>query len=120
VHELSVAQRLVEIVTESLATEGDVHVAAVHLRLGPLSGVVAEALLFAFDAAVENTPLAGARLMIETVEPAVYCPACGQEQPLASVQRFCCRVCGAVTPHVVRGRELEVTQVEVLDAAENR
>jgi len=116
VHELSVAQRLVELVCEELRSEGDCRVTAVHLRLGPLSGVVAEALLFAFDSATAGTPLNGAKLEIEPVDPAVYCPGCGQEQPLASVQRIACKVCGTVTPHVVRGREMEVTHVEVVDA----
>jgi hydrogenase nickel incorporation protein HypA/HybF len=120
VHELSVAQRLVELVEERLDGEGAVRVTIVHLRLGPLAGVVPEALLFAFDAATENTACAGARLAIEPVEPTLYCPGCGMERPLLSVQRLSCRVCGTVTPHVVRGRELEVTEVEVVDAAEDR
>ena len=77
-HELSVAQRLVELVCEEVRAERACRVTVVHLRLGPLSGVVAEALLFAFDSATAGTRLDGAKLAIEPVEPAVSCPQPGQ------------------------------------------
>ena len=117
-HELSVAQRLVELVAEEIGGQGVARVTAVHLRLGPLSSVVADALLFAFDAATSGTLLEGAKLQIEEVEPAVFCPKCKKERPLPSVQRLRCPVCHTPTPQVVRGRELEVTAVEVVDATE--
>ena len=44
---------------------GDVQVSAVHLKLGALSGVVKEALLGSFEMACEDTPLKGARLVVE-------------------------------------------------------
>ena len=86
---------------------------ALHLRLGPLSGVVREALLFSFDLAAEGTPIEGARLEIEEVPVVVFCPACGEERPLPGIQSFQCPVCGTPTPDVVRGRELELATMEV-------
>ena len=35
------------------------------------------------------------------------------ERRPASVQELCCPVCGAPTPQVVRGRELEVVALEL-------
>jgi hydrogenase nickel incorporation protein HypA/HybF len=68
-HELSIAVSLVEAVCDELPTLGpDVAVRAVRLRVGPLSGVVPEALTFAFDIAAADTPLAGARLDIERAD----------------------------------------------------
>jgi hydrogenase nickel incorporation protein HypA/HybF len=55
VHELSIAVALVEMACEKAADLGDVRVDALHLRLGPLSGVVREALVFSFDVAAEGT-----------------------------------------------------------------
>lgn len=63
-HELSIAVSIVEGVEEELRERGDPKLHAVHLQLGSLSGVVKEALLFAYDAACEGTPLAGSRLVI--------------------------------------------------------
>ena len=48
-HELSIALSILDIVEEESARRGDAAVAAIHLRLGPLSGVVKEALLSAFE-----------------------------------------------------------------------
>ncbi|HLL89026.1 MAG TPA: hydrogenase maturation nickel metallochaperone HypA, partial [Tepidisphaeraceae bacterium] len=87
----------------------------VRARVGPLAGVVAAALQFAFAEACAGTVLAGARLEIENVPLAVFCPACASERTIASPQRLLCPVCGEATPDVVSGRELEVASVEVED-----
>lgn len=67
-HELSIALSIVDGVSEELALHGGSSVVAVHLRLGRLSGVVPDALLFAYDAACAGTPLEGSRLRIDEVE----------------------------------------------------
>jgi hydrogenase nickel incorporation protein HypA/HybF len=111
-HELSIAVSLIEMATEEAERLG-VRVEALHLRLGPLSGVVREALLFSFDLAAEGTAIEGARLEIEEVPVAVFCPVCSEERALPSIQSFLCPVCGTPTPEVVRGRELELATMEV-------
>ncbi len=111
-HELSIALSILDLAAE----EADRHagrVTAVHLRLGPLSGVVKDALLSAYGLAREGTSLAAADLVIEEVPLMAYCPACAVERELASPQLLCCPACGAATPEVVRGRELEVVALEV-------
>jgi hydrogenase nickel incorporation protein HypA/HybF len=112
-HELSIALSILEVVEEEAARHGG-RVAAVHLRLGPLSGVVRAALVSAYDLAREDTSLAQAELVIEEVPVAVYCPACDAERAPVSVWELRCAACGAPTPEVVRGRELEVVALEVV------
>jgi hydrogenase nickel incorporation protein HypA/HybF len=114
-HELSIAHGLVELVCDELMHESAARVRAVRLRVGPLSGVVAEALRFAYDAAAAGTALEGSILQIEHVTPAVFCPACRAERELAAVQPLRCPVCLTPTPDVVRGRELEVASVELME-----
>ena len=46
--------------------------------MGALSGVAMEALMFAFDAAADGTPIAGARLIIEATS--------GRELDLTAVE----------------------------------
>ena len=58
---------IVELASEEAAREGGARVQSVHLKLGSLSGVVKEALLFSWDLACDDTPLAGAQLAIEEV-----------------------------------------------------
>ncbi|MGI8745568.1 MAG: hydrogenase maturation nickel metallochaperone HypA [Bryobacteraceae bacterium] len=112
-HELSIALSILEGVAEEVDRRGGPHVYAVHLRLGPLSGVVKEALTFSFDVACEDTPFAGSRLMIEDVPVVVFCSACQAERNLDSIQHFRCPVCGSPAPDVIRGRELEIVGLEI-------
>ena len=112
-HELSIALSILDLAAEEAARQGGGRVAAIHLRLGPLAGVVQAALRSAYDLAREGSGLEGAALVIEEVPLVAYCPACAAERTLASPQELCCPVCGAPTPQVVRGRELEVVALEI-------
>lgn len=119
-HELSVALSLVDAACEKLATLGDVRVEAVCIRIGPLSGVVKEALSFCFEAATAGTAIEGARLDIEDAPLVAFCPNCLEERQLTNPQHLRCPVCGEPTPHLVHGRELELTALEVHDCAPHR
>src|SRR5215510_3010889 len=112
-HELSIAMGIIEGATEEAARHGAVKVNSVHLKLGLLSGVAKEALLFSYELACEGTALEGSRLVIEEVPATVYCPSCEVERALTSIQMMCCPVCGAPTPQVTRGREIELVALEV-------
>lgn len=117
-HELSIAVSIVEAAVEE-AERRAVHVNAVHLRLGALSGVVKAALLFSYELACQDTPLAGSRLIVEDVPVVVYCAPCGAERVLQSVQSFTCPKCGTPAIDVRQGKELEVFALEVEDEEVN-
>ena len=110
-HELSIAMGIVDVAAEE-AERRRSRVIAVHIKLGTLSGVVPDALRAAFELARDASPLAGAELVIEEVPVAAYCPACALEREVVFPQ-LSCPVCGEPTPEVVRGRELEVTALEI-------
>ena len=111
-HELSIAMGIVEAAMDE-AKQRDVQVSAVHLRLGALSGVVKDALLFSYEVACQDTPLQGSRLLIEEVPVAVFCPQCRAKRVLESVQSFTCPECGSLTGDVLQGKELEVFALQV-------
>ena len=111
-HELSIAMGIVEAAAEE-AAKRRVEVTAVHLRLGALSGVVKDALLFSYEVACQDTPLAGSRLVVEDIPVTIFCSHCRQEQILPSVQAFACPQCGIPTMDVRRGKELEIVALEV-------
>jgi hydrogenase nickel incorporation protein HypA/HybF len=114
-HELSIALSIIEGVEEELARREGKCVAAVHLKLGPLSGVVKEALLFSYRVAREGTALEGSSLQIEEIPIVLYCAGCQQEQPAVSVQRLCCTVCDTPSADIRSGSELEVFALELID-----
>ncbi len=113
-HELSIAQSLVDVVTETATDAGATRVEAVHLRLGALSGVVREALEFCYELATKGTLLEGSRLLIEDLPVRVFCANCQQELELPDLTAFRCPVCGALTADIRQGKELEVRSVELL------
>jgi hydrogenase nickel incorporation protein HypA/HybF len=112
-HELSIAMTIIELVEEEAERRGSFRVEAIHLKLGPLSGVEPQALLSAYELASENTPLAGSKLRIETTLITVYCPACQAQRVLKSMQSFYCPECNTPTPEVVQGKEIEVVALEL-------
>lgn len=111
-HELSIALGILEVTEEEAGQRGGVQVEAIHLRLGPLSGVVKEALLSAWELASEQTPFEKSRLVIEEVPIAVFCSKCQAERPVHSIRQFCCVQCDTPASDVVRGRELLVFALE--------
>ena len=90
-------------------------VTCVTLRIGVASGVVPQALAFAWDLAVAGTLLAGARLDVVRVPLAVTCRACGARSEVADPLRVRCGACAGNAVDVVGGRDLELASVEVLD-----
>jgi hydrogenase nickel incorporation protein HypA/HybF len=112
VHELSIAMGIVDAAIDEARQRG-VHVSAVHLRLGALSGVVKDALLFSYEVACQDTPLAGSRLIVEDIPVTIFCPRCQQTRTLESVQSFLCPECGTPSMDVRQGKELEVFALEV-------
>ncbi|MDQ2866235.1 MAG: hydrogenase maturation nickel metallochaperone HypA [Candidatus Eremiobacteraeota bacterium] len=115
-HELSVAMAIIDEVSERCAGEKASRIAAVHLRIGELSSVVNDALIFSWDLAAEGTVAAGSLLKIERVAVAVECPNCARERRPMSANHLVCIECGTPAPQIVRGRELEVVAMEVIDA----
>jgi hydrogenase nickel insertion protein HypA len=112
-HELSIAQSIIEGAAEEAERHSAGRVTAVHLQVGKLSGVVKEALLFSYELACEGTPLEASRLEIEEIAAVIFCRQCVAEQTLESIQHFRCPVCLSPAPDVVRGRELLITGLEM-------
>ena len=99
-HELAIAESVVEAVR---ARTDDRQVTVVRLRVGRLSGVLPDALTFAFELATDGTPLAGAALELEQPGGAGHCRTCGLDFELADLILLC--PCGSADVEVVAGRE---------------
>jgi hydrogenase nickel incorporation protein HypA/HybF len=112
-HELSMALSLLDLVEEEAERRG-CRVASIHLQLGPLSGVVREALASAYELAREGTSMAETELIVEEVPVVVSCPTCVAERTPISPYELRCPDCGTPTPEVLRGRELEIIALEIV------
>lgn len=112
-HELSIAVSLIDAADAKAVESGADRILRVFVRVGRLSGVVPDALLFAFDVAAESTRAAGAVLEIEHVPIVIYCSACDREREIVQANAFCCPICGLPSSDVRNGTELELTALEI-------
>ncbi|HMP03392.1 MAG TPA: hydrogenase maturation nickel metallochaperone HypA [Gemmatales bacterium] len=117
VHELGLALNLVELAEAAARQAGAERVLAVRVRCGVLSGVVPAALRAAFAQAARQTILAEARLEIDFGPLEAYCARCQCNVVLPELGEWNCPECGQPTHELRRGRELELVELEVLDAA---
>lgn len=116
-HELSLAHSIVETVQAAAQQANASRVEVVHLRLGVLAGVVADALLFGYEIAAAGTLLEGSRLDIESIPIQIFCPTCRQQVTLPTIQRFQCPQCGTFSADIRQGKELEIVSVEIVEAS---
>jgi hydrogenase nickel incorporation protein HypA/HybF len=113
VHEISVALGLLEGVETTAREQGIAQVNVVHVRIGALSGVVRDALLFSWDVATSGTVAEGSELSIEDVPLVVFCERCESERMPQPGFGLCCPECGTPSARIVSGREMQLISMEV-------
>lgn len=91
---------------------GAVQIHELRVKVGRLSGVVPEALEFAFETLRAETLAADARLVIETVQAACWCATCEQEFEAPDLDNNC-PVCRQPSNELRRGRELALASMEI-------
>jgi hydrogenase nickel incorporation protein HypA/HybF len=115
-HELSIIAGLMETV-EALAREHRARaVTGIRIRVGALSGVVAELLESAFDMYKKGTIAENVVLDVEKVPFKLRCKSCGAESVRDDFQHVCA-ACGAADLELLEGTELILERVE-LDSGE--
>jgi hydrogenase nickel incorporation protein HypA/HybF len=111
-HEMSLAESVVQIIEDYARREGFARVKTVWLEIGSLSGVETEAMRFCFDAASRSSPAEGARLEIVELPGTAWCMKCSESVALGSRQEPCPR-CGSYQLQVTGGTEMRVKELEV-------
>jgi len=112
-HELSIAQNIIEIVRARIPEEELETILSVNVRVGTMSGVVPHSLQFCFDAIIAGTPLKNACIKIEPVPFVIRCRECAKES-IAEFETAICPCCGSSETNILTGNELDVVEI-VLD-----
>ena len=97
---------------ETAQSSGASRVHGLRLQVGTMSGVVPDALRFAFDLVCQGTIAEGATLEIESVPAACWCGTCQAEFECEDFVNECPR-CQALSGELRRGRELALASVEM-------
>jgi hydrogenase nickel incorporation protein HypA/HybF len=111
-HEVSIMAEAVRMAAETAQTAGARRVTRLRLRVGALSGVVPEALQFAWDVVGRGTPVENGTLEIESVPAVYWCATCQVEFEGQEFLSECLR-CHEFSGDLRRGRELEIAAVEL-------
>ena len=110
-HELSIAESLLAIITDESKKHGLERVNKVRLQIGKFAAVVPESLTFCFEMVSRDTIASGALIEIETVGIVARCDTCGSSFEVQN-QVFLCPRCGEPALQLLSGRELSVISIE--------
>ena len=113
-HEMSLAEGIVQIIEDAAVREGFRRVKTVRLEVGELAGVECESLRFCFDAASRGGVAAGCELQIIPIPGEGWCMQCEAATPLHQLYDACGR-CGSHQVQAVAGREMRVRDLLVDD-----
>jgi hydrogenase nickel incorporation protein HypA/HybF len=113
-HELSIAQSLLDQVERVARENGARRILRAELLIGPFSGVDAEALRTAFELVAAGTMAAGCALEIDSPRARMRCAACGFDGELPAPWAACGQ-CGSADVSVDGGRELLLRNISIED-----
>jgi hydrogenase nickel incorporation protein HypA/HybF len=113
-HELSVAQNIIEIVQDNLNQEQKDLVKIVRVKVGKLTNILVDSLVFSFEALTRDTNLSGALLEVEQLPLTTQCQDCGHQDSQDDFI-FQCSSCRSTNIKVVSGSELMVSEIELKD-----
>jgi len=111
-HEMSIAQSIVEIVEEILENEPESRLRKVIVEVGELTAVVPESLEFCYQALTAGTKFENSRIVIEKIPVVARCKNCHREFPTDTVFMLCPH-CESNDIEILSGQELQVRELEV-------
>ena len=111
-HELSIAQNIVEIIQQRIPESEWNHVIAVRVRIGAVAGIVPDSLKFSFQVITADSALCNTKLITEHIPFRVHCHTCDtiteNEDGFAK-----CGECESIDIEVLSGSELHVVDIEL-------
>lgn len=111
-HEMSLAEGVLQVLEDAARQQQFHKVVTVWLEIGQLSGVEPEAMKFCFDAVTRDSIAQGARLEIISLPGIGWCTACAVSVPMSDALGECPH-CGGYRMQVSGGTEMRVKELEV-------
>jgi hydrogenase nickel incorporation protein HypA/HybF len=110
-HEVGIAQNALEMAIQAARASGGTQIHKIHLKVGVMTGVVPEALQFAFESLREGTMAHAATLSVEQVPLTCWCRRC-QIEFSSPEMLYECPQCRQFDTEIRRGLELELASLE--------
>jgi len=91
VHELSICSSIADIARRRADGRA---VSVINVRVGQLRQIVPDTLVYCWSLISEETPLAGSRIVVESVPARIRCRSCEQTADVGDLPVFACAGCG--------------------------
>jgi len=111
-HELTITQNMLDVVTEQAQEAGAKEVKKITLVIGEMSGFVEECVQFYFDFISKGTIAEGAALSFKMIPATAKCRGCGKLFELKEFD-WTCPYCQSNNMEITSGKELFVESIEV-------
>lgn len=111
-HEMSLAEGILQIVEDAAGKQNFKKVTEVRLEIGALSGVEPEALTFCLDVVFRGSVAEGARVELERLPGQGFCLACAETVPVTALYDACPK-CGGYQVQATGGTEMRVKDLLV-------
>lgn len=113
-HEASIVAELLNIATNECIKNGYSKIEQIKVVIGRATGIMTDALLFAFDVLKKDTPAENANLIIEEIPVRGICKDCGEEfENNENYIIFECPHCGSFSVDLISGKELNIIEMEI-------
>ncbi len=113
-HEVSIALGLIEELLRIAGENNAKNVIKVKLKIGEMSGIVTDSLMFAFDAIkIEHPILSSATISIEEVPLVCECAQCRKTFKTDSLAFPSCPFCESYSLKLISGEEQNIENVEL-------
>jgi len=116
-HELSVAQNIIEIIQQSVPESKWNQVTAVRVEIGAVAGIVPDSLEFSFQAITTESVLSNAKLITEFIPFRVHCRTCNTETENEEGFAMCGK-CRSTDIRIISGTELRIKEIELEETIE--
>ncbi len=110
-HELSIAESIIDIVLDGAKSNNAGKVIKVTVVVGNCSGVVPESLKYCFDVIKKETAADSAELVITELSARAHCESCGGDFKVGQYDCVCPECGDIIMP--TGGRELHVSEMEI-------
>ena len=111
-HELSIAQSILDIVNQHLPEGNSNEVKSVKVRIGKLSNVLPDSLSFCFEAITKDSEFEKTKLIIDIIPIKIGCKDCHEITEIKDYA-FSCPSCKSTNISVISGYDLNVDEIEL-------
>jgi hydrogenase nickel incorporation protein HypA/HybF len=112
-HELYLAESILDIVKEYAAKQHFQKVNSISLSFGRLSCIESKSLQFAFEVQAKDTMAHGAELRFKIIPPVIHCFSCDKDLEVEAYEAICPQCKGEEVLLVGGTEELQILEMDV-------